>query len=47
MPSDKSTTRPMQTKHTINDEKDKNLFYPNAIVSVTKHRGPEQNTYKR
>ena len=47
MPSDKSMTLQMQNKNNIHDERDKNIYYPNALVSVPKHRGTEQNTYKR
>ena len=42
MPSDKPMTLQMQNKNNIHDEKDKNIYYPNALVSVPKHSGTEQ-----
>ena len=47
MPSDKPMTLQMQNKNNIHDEKDKNIYYPNALVSVSKYCGTEQNTYNR
>ena len=47
MPSDKSMTLQMQNKNNIHDEKDKNIYYPNALVPVPKHHGTEQDTHNR
>lgn len=47
MPSDKPMTFQMQNKNNIHDEKDKNIYNPDALVPVSKYRGTEQNTHKR
>ena len=40
-------TLQMQNQNSIHDEKDKNIYYPNALAAVLEYHGTEQDTHTR